>query len=470
MVLLINAVFMLLAAAVSLAAGGGAALVPLLVSAGIVGTLGGVPAFRFPSEKHVSAKEGYCIVVGAWLASCVVGMLPYLLWGGPFGLGNAWFESVSGFTTTGASIVPNVELLPKGLLFWRSCTHFIGGVGVVMFAMLVMPILGRSRLMVASMEMSASARDDYKYTSGKIVRILLGVYLGLTAACFVSYMMAGMGWFDAVNHAMSTISTGGFSTKNESIAFWNSPAVELVAMFFMVLSGIHFGVIFATLTGRRNNMFRSEVVRYYLACILGVTLVITGSVVLQGVYPTVWEALRYAAFETVAFATTTGFVATDATFWGPLAMALLLAMGIQCACAGSTSGGLKADRVYLAAKVIRLQIRQQQHPNAIIRIKLGGVLQESSTLGFVMLFIVTYVLLLGFGAAVISAWGYDLTTSMSMSMMYLGNVGQGFGHAGGFCCFETFPGGVKWFCTLLMLLGRLEIFGFIQLFLLRWWK
>ncbi len=339
-----------------------------------------------------------------------------------------------------------------------------------MFAMLIMPILGRSRLMVASVEMSSSARDDYKYTSGKIIRILLSVYLGLGLACFVALWLSGMGWFDALNHAMSTISTGGFSTKNSSIAFWDSSAIEGVTMLFMLISGIHFGVIFATLTGRRNNIFRSEVVRYWVVCLVVATVVIAVSTWSQDIYGSFWSALRFAGFEAVSFSTTTGFVAADATVWGPFAIALLLGLGIQCACAGSTTGGMKADRVYIAAKVIRNQIRQQQHPNAIIRIKLGGVVQEASTLSFVMLFIVTYLLLLGFGTLVISLWGYDLTTAASMSMLYLGNVGQGFGEAGGACCFDPFPGHLKWFFTLLMLLGRLEIFGLIQLFLLKWWR
>ncbi len=469
LVLLLEAVFMLVAAGISLGDGGMRGMGALLASGLVTLTLGLVPVIVFPRERNISNKESYCVVVGAWFASCVVGMLPYLLWGAPFGLTNAWYESVSGFTTTGSTVIENVEALPRGLLFWRSCTHWIGGAGVVMFAMLIMPVIGRSRMLVSQVEMSSIARDDYKYTSAKVVRILLSVYLGLSAACFVAFMAAGMDWFDGMNQAMSTVATGGFSTRNQSFAFWNSPIIELITILFMTVSGIHFGVIFATVTGRHNNMFRSEVVRYFVACLVAMTLVIAIAETVGGTYGSFWEALRMASFQTVSTATTTGFVIGDVNLWGPLAMAVLTFAGIQSACAGSTTGGLKADRVWLAAKVLRHQIRQQQHPNAIIRIKLNGVTQESSALGFTILFIVAYFFLLGFGTLIYAAWGYDLASAFSAAVSNLGNVGTGVGRMGGFGA-VTHPPEMMWFSTLLMLLGRLEIFGLMQLFLLKWWK
>jgi trk system potassium uptake protein TrkH len=474
LVLLLDAVFMLAAAGVSFGDGAGADSWALLGAAAITIALGITPVVTVPREKNLTTKESYCIVVGAWLASCVVGMLPYLLWssasGSGFGLTDAWFESASGFTATGTSIVDNVEAMPRGLLLWRSCTHWIGGAGVVMFAMIIMPVLGRSRMLVSHIEMSSLARNDYKYTSTKIMRILLAVYVGLNAACFAAFMLAGMEWFDAVNHAMSTVATGGFSTRNMNIAHWNSPAIEAVTMIFMTLSGIHFGVIFATVTGRKNNLFRSEVVRYWLGSVAAMIVIITVSLWAGGVYSSGWEALRFASFQTVSVSTTTSFVAADTNLWGPLAMVVLLFAAIQCACAGSTSGGIKADRVWLALKVLRNQIRQQQHPNAVIRIKLGGVTQESSALAFAILFIVAYFFLAGVGTFVFAAAGYDLVSALSMSVGYLSNVGTGFGAAGGFGGASHLSPGLLWFSTLLMLLGRLEIFGLLQLFLLKWWK
>ncbi len=470
MVMLLNAVFMLISAVMSALNGIDSAFYALLLSAGLTGVIGLFPMIFVSADKQISSKESYCIVVGAWLMSCFVGMMPYLLWGGEFTLGKAWFESVSGYTTTGATILNDVEALPRGLLFWRSCTHWMGGAGVVMFTLMIMPMLGRSRMMVSSVELSTIAKDDYRYKSGTVMRILLSVYLGLTAACFIGLKIAGMGWFDSVNHAMSATATGGFSTKNMSVGFWDNPWIESVLIVFMFLSSLHFGVIFATLTGKRNNLFRSEVVRYYFAFLAVAIAAIAVSTFTNGTYGSFGEALRRSAFETVSQATTTGFTSNDSNLWGPFAVAVLIFTAIQCACAGSTGGGLKADRVYLAGKIIWHQIRQQQHPNAIIRIKLNGITQEPSTLAFVMLFIVLYIFLILLGTIFITAFGYDALTSFSVAVSSLGNVGPAFGQIGGFDNFAGLPGGVRFFTTLLMLLGRLEIFGLVQLFLLKWWK
>jgi trk system potassium uptake protein TrkH len=471
MALLLNAAFMVLAAGVSWISAGDTSSYALMLAAFLTAVIGAFPMiFVEKTDSQLSNKEGYTIVVGAWLMSCVVGMMPYLLWGGEFSLANAWYESVSGYTTTGSTILQDIDAVPRGLLFWRSCTHLIGGAGVVMFALLVMPMMGRSRMMVSSVEMSTIAKEDYKYKSSTIIRILLTVYVGLTVCCFILLKVAGMGWFDAANHAMSTVATGGFSTHNASIAYWNSPLIETILIVFMVISGIHFGVIFATFTGKRNNLFRSEIVRYYLIFLACAAVAIAVSTTLNGTYGTFWESLRHSAFQTVSRATTTGFAASDSNLWGPFAIAILIFAGIQCACAGSTSGGIKADRIYLAAKVIRHQIRQQQHPNAIIRIKLNGVTQESSVLGFVMLFIVVYLLLLVVGTIFIAAFGYDLLTSFSVASASLGNVGPAFGAVGSFDNMMSFSTPVRMFSTLLMLLGRLEIFGLFQIFLLKWWK
>jgi len=229
-------------------------------------------------------------------------------------------------------------------------------------------------------------------------------------------------------------------------------------------------VIFATVTGRRNNMFRSEIVRYWFACIAVITVLAAVSAASRGAFGSVWEALGPAAFQTVSTATTTGYVVADTNLWGPLAMVLLMFAGVQCAMAGSTSGGLKADRIYLAAKILRHQIRQQQHPNAVIRLKLNGVTQESSALAFTVLFIVAYGFLATLGTVVYAAAGHEFTSAFSMAVGNLGNVGTGFGEAGGFADATHMSAGMRWFSTLLMLLGRLEIFGLIQLFLLKWWK
>ncbi|MBR3931769.1 MAG: TrkH family potassium uptake protein, partial [Tidjanibacter sp.] len=228
MVLLFESAFMLLSAGISYWNGVDGGFTPLLLSFLLTALLGSFPLIFVNKGGTMTSKESYAIVIGAWLASCFVGMFPYLLWGGEFSVVNAWFESVSGFTTTGASILNDVEGLPKGLLFWRSVTNWIGGVGVVMFALVILPLMGRSRMTVSSLEISSMARDNYRYRSSKIMQILLSVYLGMTLLCIVALKVAGMGWFDAVNHSFSAMSTGGFSTKNASIGAFNSVWIELI--------------------------------------------------------------------------------------------------------------------------------------------------------------------------------------------------------------------------------------------------
>ncbi len=469
-VMLFNAAFMVLSAGVSYFYDIDSGFQPLLLSAALTAVIGAFPLIFVGSNEQISNKEGYTIVVGAWLMSCVVGSFPYLLWGGEFGFIDAWFESVSGYTTTGATILNDVEALPKGLLFWRSLTHWMGGVGVVMFALVILPSLGRSKMTISNVELSSIAKDNYRYRANTIIRILLTVYLGITLCCTLLLRVAGMDFFDAINHAMSTVATGGFSTKNLSIAYYDNIWIEIVLTFFMVLSGIHFGLIFATFTGKYMNIFRSEVVRYYLLSLIIGCLAISVSIWLGGSYESFWSALRYSSFELATYATTTGFAVADSNLWSPFAITLLMIFSIQCGCAGSTSGGIKCDRVCIAAKAIWAKIRQQQHPNAIFRIKLGGVVQEKSVSDFVMLFIVLYLFLILVGTVVMTAAGLDLVTAFSTSIANLGNVGPGFGETGGFNSYANLPGFVRFFCPLLMLFGRLEIFGLLQLFLLKWWK
>lgn len=471
MVLLLNAVFMFLSAGISYMNNVDTGFYPLLLSTLLSATLGAFPLIFVGKTDQINSKEGYVIVVGAWILSCLVGTFPYLLWGGEFSFVNAWFESVSGYTTTGSTILTDVEALPRGLLFWRSSTHWLGGVGVVMFALVVLPSLGRTKQTLSSVELSSLAKDNYRYRAQKIIQVLLVVYVGLTLVEMVLLKIAGMNWFDAVNHAFSTIATGGFSTKNNSIAYYNSIWIDLIITVFMATAGLHFGLIFATLTGKHNNIFRSEVSRYYLIGMLIGGLVVAVSLLRSDFYPTIWSALRYGLFQVVAVASTTGFATADTSVWTPLAILILIFFSIQCACAGSTSGGMKSDRILLAFKVLKARIRQQQHPNAIIRIKLNNVIQESGTISFAMLFCVTYMILMLAGTLFAAACGTDMIVAFSSSFTFIGNVGPGFGNIGGSLGnFSQLPDAVKVSGTVLMLFGRLEIFGLIQIFLINRWK
>ena len=470
LVLLLDAVFMLISAVISLLNHIDTGFYPLLLSSILTAVLGAFPLIFVEGGQQINNKEGYAIVVGAWIVSCMVGTFPYLLWGGEFDFVNSWFESVSGYTTTGSTILNDVEALPRGMLFWRSSTHLLGGVGVVMFALVVLPALGRTKMTLSSVELSPLAKDNYRYRSQKVVQILLTVYVGLVVAETLLLKLAGMTWFDAVNHAFATIATGGFSTRNLSIAYYDSYWIEIIIIVFMLLSSIHFGVIFATLTGKANNLFRTEVSRFYIVSLVIGALVIAASLWAADMYPSFLSALRYSAFQLMSVTSTTGFATADSTLWTPFAITILIFFSLQCGCAGSTAGGIKADRVLLAGKVMKSRIRQQQHPNAILRIKLNNVLQDNELIQSSMIFIVAYMMILMIGTVVNTFFGVDLMTSFSVAFASMGNIGPGFGEVGSMNTYSALPDVVKLNSTLIMLLGRLEIFGFIQLFLIKWWK
>ena len=470
MVLQFVALFMLVSAFVSMLNNYDSAFSPLLLSSFMTSLLGIFPLFFVERVEEVTTKEGYAIVVGSWLVACIVGMFPYLIWGGEFTMINAWFESVSGFTTTGASILNDIEFLPRGLLFWRSSSAWIGGIGVVMFALVILPSMGKSRHMLSNVEMSTIARDNFHYRSKVIFRLLITIYVCLTIITTVALKYSGMTWFDAVNHAMTSCGTCGFSTKNSSVAFWDSAVVEGIMMVAMTLSAIHFGVLYATFTGKRNNIFRSEVVRTFIIMMLVISLLIAVSLYLADIYTNFGEALRHASFQVVSISTTSGFATTDTNLWTPLAMVLLIFCSVICGCAGSTSGGMKVDRLLIASKVIRNRMKIQLHPNAIIRTKMDGMVQEESTQNLVMTFIVSYIMLTLIGTVVYTMFGCDILTGFTASISCLSNVGPGFGEIGSMSNFSELPVVLKLCSTLLMLIGRLEIFGFIQLLFIRSWR
>ncbi len=470
LVMLFAALFMAVSAVVSFLNGMDSSFYPLVLSSLITALMGAFPMLFVPRIEQISNKEGFCIVVGSWIMACVVGMFPYLMWGGEFSLVNAWFESVSGFTTTGATILHNVEALPKGLMFWRSCTAWLGGVGVVMFALVVLPSLGKTKMTLSNVELSSLAKDNYRYRTQQIVRILMVVYMGLTIITTLLLKVAGMGWFDALNHAMSACATCGFGTKNLSIAFYDNPYIELVLIGAMILAGIHFGLIYATIIGKPKNIFRSEVTRTYFAVIAVGSLLVAISLYFGHVYPDLLSSLRHASFQFVSLLTTTGYATADTNTWTTLAILLLIFASVVCGCAGSTSGGLKIDRMLLFAKMFKARMRRQQHPNAVIRLKVDGVIQEEELLTTVVTFMVTYLALLFVGAVVNALFGLDMITAVSSAIACLGNVGPGFGEVGSMANYAELPVVLKLQDAFLMLMGRLEIFGFIQLFFLKWWR
>jgi trk system potassium uptake protein TrkH len=467
-VLLLDAVFLFAASMISLYEAD-TALLPLLYAAFVAALFGAFPLVFVPPTTSMTNKEGFIIVVFGWLLSCTVGLLPYVLYGGEFNLTNAWFESVSGFTTTGSSILTDVEALPRGLLFWRSATHWIGGTGILIFALSVLPSMGKAGMILYRTEMSPLAAENFLFRTRRTLHILVSVYVGLTAAETLCLLFCGLDLFDAVTQAFGTIATGGFSTKNASIAHFKSLPVEIVIMVFMVLSGIHFGMLFAAASGKIEEVWKSPIVRYYLAALLiGVGLT---AINLQGrVYGDWWEAIRYASFQIISQGTSTGFATADSSVWPPFAQLVIIYFTLQCACAGSTSGGIKVDRIVIFWKAVLRRIKSIQHPSAVITVKLHKVSLPDDLVEVTLLFIALYLGIIFLTTLVLSFLGVDALTAFSGSVATMGGVGPGLGSVGSMGNYSAIPDLGKWALTANMLLGRLEIFSIIVFLMPRSWE
>jgi trk system potassium uptake protein TrkH len=471
MILILNGAFMALAALIALLNEGDGSFAPLAVSAAATLVTGLCPLVFIRPEANISNKEGYYIVVLAWVVCCFFGMFPYLLWGGEFTLVNAWFESVSGYTTTGSTILHDIEALPRGLLFFRACTGWMGGLGVVVFMMLLLPTIKNMKMRLAKVEISHLSKDNFKYRLQQTAHIIIGVYAGLTLLEFLLLWVAGMSPFDAVTHTFSTVSSCGFGTKNNSILFYDSAAINVIIMFFMYASGLHFGLIFLAVSGRHEQFFRSPVVRFYTLLILAGIVCVGADLYLRGDYADWGTVLHQSAFQVVSTASTTGFAIADTSVWPAFSILLLIYFSLQCACSGSTSGGIKADRMLILFQSIKAHIKKLQHPNAVISTRLGGTTIENDTVSAVAVFVLLYILLVFVVTLFLSFFGIDMLSAFSSTVAVMGNVGPGYGEmAGSMGNFAGFPAPVKLVLSFTMLLGRLEIYGIIIIFFIRSWR
>lgn len=463
--LFLNAVFMFISAGVSAIYDFDNSFSPLILSGIITTVVASFPLiFVGKGNSDVNAKEGLVIVVFAWVFSCLFGMMPYILYGGEFSIINAWFEVVSGYTTTGATVLQNVEALPNGLLFWRSCTHWLGGIGVVLFMLLFLPTINSFRMRISRLEISSLSQENFKFKAQQTIRVIIVVYMILTISQTVFLMLAGMNLFDAVNHTFSTVATGGFSTKNLSVSYYNSFPIELVIMIFMLISGMHFGLLFLFITGKSMSLFKSPVIRYYVISILVGGLLVAADIRFFGGVQEWPIALRHAYFQVISCGTTTGFGSADSSVWPGFAMMVITFFTIQCACSGSTSGGMKADRVWIFFKSLKTQFQRQAHPNAVIPVKIGNSVIDSEIVYSVNLFIIFYLIILFGSALFLSAMGVPVVESITGSAACIGNVGPGFGSVGSLGNYSSIPIAGKFLLSFEMLLGRMEIFTLLLVF------
>ena len=461
------AVFMFLSALVAALDGFDSSFSPLLLSAILTMMVGLFPIIFVRRHKDINTREGLAILLIAWSLCCIFAMLPYVLWGGEFTLVNAWFESASGITTTGATILKDIEALPKGLLFWRSSTHYIGGLGVVVFIMMILPSFGTVRFKMSKMDVEDISKNNYQYKSNKFIHVVVSVYAGITVTSFIALLLAGMPLFDAANHALSVTATGGFSIKNASIAAYNSPLIETLLIFFMIVASLHFGLIYASFATRTFKVFKNPITKFYLTTILIAGLLVALNLVTSGTIPNVWEALRHSFFTVVSTISTTGFGSTDTNVWPIFSILILIYAAIQCGCSGSTTSGLRSDRVYLTVKAARAQLIKIAWPNAVVQVKSDGQAIDRDMITSVSLYVLLYLLITLVMSIVYAAFGLDMLTSVSASVSMMSNVGPCFGTFGSSMSnFAAAPELAKILMGIQMIIGRLGIYSILLVFVL----
>ncbi|HZJ80462.1 MAG TPA: TrkH family potassium uptake protein [Dysgonamonadaceae bacterium] len=463
-VLLFNALFLYISALISFFLNE-ASLVPLLYSGLVCTILGLFPLIFTEKIDELRFNEGLAISVFGWFITCVVGMLPYVMWGGEFTFANAFFESVSGYTTTGATILTEIETLPKGILFWRSSTHWIGGMGVILFVLLILPQARGMRSSLYKTEVSNLSRMNFKTKAQQIGRIIAIVYVSLTLLETIILWSLGMTFFDAICHSMSTIATGGFSTKNTSMAFYNNFWMELTIVVFMVLSSLHFGMLYITIIGKKPNLLHSKSARsYFLLIIVGV-LAVAYKLYDENLYNAV-DALRHSLFQVTSLVSTTGFATVDTSVWPVFTVIILIYFTIQGSMVGSTAGGFKFDRIYLFFQILKKQLRLIKHPQGVFAAKIDGEIVgkeiELQTLTFLVIYILTFFIV----TVLLTFMDIDGLTAFSASIASIANVGPGFGEVGSLNNFSALPTAAKYLLSFEMLLGRLEIMNILALFLL----
>lgn len=422
------------------------------------------------SKAEFSRRDSYITITFCWIAFAFFGALPYWLGGHIPNFTDAFFESMSGFTTTGASILDNIDSQPHTLLLWRSLTQWLGGLGIVFFTVAILPIFGIDKVQLFAAESTGVAQRKVhsRVTVGS--RWIFSIYMLLTTACACSLKLCGMDWFDAINHALTTIATSGFSTRQAGIAAFDSAQIEYVLTLFMFLSGINYTLLFLLLfKGKIRALYRNTEFRVYLFTVLGFSLVIAIGLLAQGDI-SIEKALRVSFFQVISLQTTTGYATADYTQWPPYLWMLLSFVMFLGACGGSSSGAMKCGRVAILAKSIRGEFRRILHPNAVIPVRMDGNPISSSTQATVLTFASLYFLLIFVGWFAFMVMGLDFVEGYSIALSSVSNIGPALGSLGPAYSWSALPAGAKWLSTLLMLIGRLELFTILLMFTASFWK
>ena len=435
-------------------------------------------------SKVINRRDGYLIVVLGWLTMVFSGTLPYLFTDTINNIPDLVFETMSGYTTTGSSVISDVESLPESILFWRSMTHWLGGMGIIVLAIAILPLLGIGGMQLFSAEAPGSGISGDKIhprISNTAKRLWL-IYIGLTLMETILLKIAGMSFFDAINHSMSNVATGGFSTKNDSLSFFNSmPLIQYIIVFFMLLAGTNFLLIYLSLLGKFKKLFYNTEFIWFVSLIsffvIITTFLLNSNVDLTNtdfnhpqIYGKLEASFRHALFQVVAVITTTGFVTSDFAGWSPFLTMLFFGLMFLGASSGSTSGGVKISRHLILIKNGFLEFKRSLHPNAILPLRYNHSVVKKDVVVNILAFFMLYLILFIIGAAVLSTQGLDFISSIGGSAASLGNVGPALGSLGPSFNYEHITGFAKIWCSFLMLVGRLELFTLLIIFSPYFWK
>lgn len=446
---------------------------PFLVSAMITAT--GGYSFYFAgrgADNNLRRKDAYLLVTSTWVIFSIFGMLPFLIGGYINNVTDAFFETISGFTTTGASIFDDVEILPHGVLFWRTMTQWIGGLGIVFFTIALLPsLVGNGSTKVFSAEATGPIKTKMHPRLSTTSHAIWNVYIVLTVACAVCYYLGGMSVFDCINYAMTTTATGGFATHNSSTEFFNSPFIEYTGALFCFLAGINFTLLYMTVVKRKfKDFFRNGELQLYLTVIAIATVIIMYYLMHYLGYD-VWRALRFGLFQVVSFITSTGLFSDDAAKWPHVTWIILAVLMYIGGCAGSTAGGVKCVRLVMVFKIIANEFKQILHPNAVLPVRVGDNIIPRTMHTRLLSFLMMYLILFLVCATYFTAIGVDVVNSITLCLSCLSNVGPTLGiEIGPTMSWGELPVDCKWFCSFMMLVGRLEIFSVLILFTPEFWK
>lgn len=470
LLILLNGAFMMLCIPFSLHFDDGD-LVPLLKSGGITMVIGYIAFMltRKNKSKELKKKDGYLIVTLGWLTMSAFGTLPYMLSGAIPNFTDAFFETISGFTTTGATILTDIEAVDKGVLFWRSLTQWIGGMGIIVLAVAILPILGIGGMQLFVAEAPGITPDKLKPRITETAKRLWLIYVGLTLTEMVLLWLGGMTFYDAINHALTTMATGGFSTKNASVAYYESPYIQYVITLFMFLAGTNFTMTYFGLHGKFMTVYRNEEFRFYAGlCILFTAICAVSLYNRSGLGAE--QSFRDALFQVVSIITTTGYVTADYSQWASSIVVLMFVMMFIGASAGSTAGGVKIVRHIVLFKNSILELKRQLHPSAIIPVRLNKKAVHRDITFNILAFIMIYISIFAVGSIVMAWIGTDFLTAIGSVATCLGNIGPGLGQVGPVDNFSEIPGLGKWCLSFLMLLGRLELFTVLILLTPYFWR